>query len=144
MQSYSLQRLFIKAPYWMGIAADALWAVALVSPRLYGTMTGRPDFAPDLELRLAMGISASLMAGWTLLLAWGVRAPIERRAVILLTAFPVVAGMFGVALVSFLKGNTSNPWIMVKCAVLFTSMLTSYVLAARAAGKDIGPGSKTR
>ncbi len=71
------------------------------------------------------------MAGWTLLLLWAVRAPIERRAVILLTAFPVVFGMFVVALVGFLDGNSSNVWILVKSVILLVSMSASYVLAGR-------------
>ncbi len=121
----------IKAPYWMGIVADAAWTVGLVSPAVFGLMTGRPDFDPDLEYRLVMGIGASLMAGWTLLLLWAVRAPIERRAVILLTAFPVVFGMFVVALVGFLDGNSSNVWILAKSVILFVSMSASYVLAGR-------------
>ena len=55
----------IKLPYWLGIAADALWAVALFSPRVFGLLTGRPGFSPDLEVRLIMSIGGTLMTGWT-------------------------------------------------------------------------------
>ncbi len=130
------KRLFlIKAPYWVGIAADTLWTVALLWPRLFGVVTGRPGFAPDLDERLVMGIGASLMAGWTFLLVWAVRAPIERRAVSLLTAFPVVTGLFLVSLVGFLHGSTSNIWLMAKTLVLFVAMVGSFVLAQQEAGR---------
>jgi len=60
-----------------------------------------------------------------------VSEPIERRFVILLTAFPVVFGLLIVVLVGFIEGNTSNIWILIKSTILFVSMVTSYVLADR-------------
>lgn len=123
-------RMFlIKLPYWLGIAADALWAIALFSPAVFGLLTGRPGFNPDLENRLIMAIGGTLMTGWTFLLIWALQDPIERRAVILLTAFPVVFGLFVVTLVGQVKGGTSNLWILCKTIVLFVSMVASYVLA---------------
>ncbi len=119
----------IRLPYWLGIAADALWAVALFSPKVFGLLTGRPDFKPDLEVQLIMGIGGTLMTGWTFLLIWALQDPIGRRAVILLTAFPVVFGMFLVALVGFIKGGTFSAWILCKTTVLFVSMVASYWLA---------------
>jgi hypothetical protein len=125
-------RMFlIKVAYWLGIAADTLWAVGLLFPRIFGILTGRPDFNPDLQIRLIMGIGGSLMTGWTFLLLWAVRKPIERRVVILLTAFPVVFGLSMVTLIGFLKGNTSSIWILIKNSLLFISMITSYILAGK-------------
>ena len=40
-------------------------------------------------------IAASLMLGWTGLLVWGSCKPVERRAVLLLTVAPVLAGLAG-------------------------------------------------
>jgi hypothetical protein len=126
------QRLVvIKMAYWLGIGADALWAVGLLVPQVFGMLTGNPDFYPDVQMRLIMGIGASLMTGWTGLLVWAVRKPIERRGVILLTAFPVVFGLFIVALVGFLGGNTWNLWLLSKTTILFIAMVTSYFLAGR-------------
>lgn len=79
----------IKFPYWLGIVADALWAVALFSPVVFGMLTGQNNFNPDLQIRLIMGIGGILMTGWTLLLLWAVGQPVERRAVIPITAFLV-------------------------------------------------------
>ena len=75
------------------------------------------------------------MSGWTSLLLWAVRKSIERRVIVLLTAFPVVFGIFMAALNEFLNGITSNVWILVKNAILFISMVTSYVLAGEMAEK---------
>jgi hypothetical protein len=124
------QKMFlIRLPYWLGIVADALWAVALFSPTVFGLLLGRPDFQPETEVRLIMAIGGTLMAGWTCLLAWALQDPIGRRAVILLTAFPVVFGLFLVALVGFIKGGAFSAWILAKTTLLFLTMLTSYGLA---------------
>ncbi len=132
------KRMFlIKIAYWLGIGADALWAVALLYPPLFGILSGRPDFNPDLELRLAMGIGGSLMTGWTLLLLWAVREPIDRRFVILLTAFPVVLGMSVITLIDVLHGNTFISWSLGKTTVLMISMTTSYILAGKMVEEDV-------
>ena len=119
----------IKLPYWLGIGADALWAIALLSPTVFGLLLGRPDFNPELEVRLIMAIGGTLMTGWTCLLIWALQDPIGRRAVILLTAFPVVFGMFLIALAGFIKGGTFSAWILIKTTILFVSMVVSFGLA---------------
>ena len=113
----------------MGIGADTFWALLLLYPKLFGILTGIVNYNPDLQTRLIMGIGGTLMTGWTFLLLWAVRKPIERRVVILITAFPVVFGLFIVALIGYLEGNTGNIWILVKTSILFMSMITSYNLA---------------
>lgn len=121
---------FIKVPYWLGIAADALWAVALLFPTVFGVLVGVENFSPDWQMQSVMTIGGILMAGWTVLLLWAVRRPIERRFVILLTAV-VVAALFLLALVNVLKGNANEYWILIKCLILFVAMLTSYIQAGR-------------
>ena len=118
----------IKLPYWMGVAADALWAIALFFPSVFGALTGVNGFSPDWQMQSVMAIGGVLMGGWTLLLVWAVQRPAERRFVILLTAV-VVAALFLLTLINVLKGNTSEYWILIKCLVLFGAMLTSYSLA---------------
>jgi hypothetical protein len=129
MNQTKKRTFLIKYPYWLGIAADALWAIALFVPSFFGMLTGNPEFDPDLQVRLIMGIGGSLMTGWTFLLIWAIRKPIERRSVILLTAFPVVFGIFIVTLIGFMSGATSNIWILVKAIILMISMITSYILS---------------
>ena len=118
--------LTMRTAYWLGVIADALWTVALVSPPVFGLLTGRPGFDPDLPFRLTMGIGASLMAGWTLLLVWGSCNPVERRGVLLLTACPVITGLSVVAVVGIVNGGASNYWILGKLALLIGFMLTGF------------------
>ena len=120
---------WIKLAYWLGIGADAFWAVVLLFPQVFGLITGNPNFDPAFQMKQVMGVGGTLMTGWTFLLIWAVRKPIERRFVILLTAFPVVFGLFFVSLVGYLEGNTANLWLLFKCPILFISMVTSYILA---------------
>ena len=127
---------WIKLAYWLGVVADAVWAVGLLLPQVFGTLTGRPEFNPDFQTRVIMGMAGSLMIGWTLLLLWAVREPIERRVVILLTAFPVVLGMFIISLIEVLHGNTFIVWALIKSTVLMVSMTTSYVLAGKLAKSE--------
>lgn len=111
----------IKAVCWFGVAADGLWTVALVWPELYTIFTGRAFGGDDLTTRLIAGIAASLMAGWTVLLAWTAQNPIERRDVLAFTAIPVVAGLFGLTLVGHFLEQGRTGWILFKqlgCSLL--------------------------
>jgi peptidoglycan/LPS O-acetylase OafA/YrhL len=119
----------VKSICWMGVAADALWAVALIHPKFYGVLTGKLQAPPDLDQRLVMGIAASLMAGWTLLLAWTAAKPVERRTVMLLTAVPVIAGLTIVTAIGMVNGHAANHWIMGKCLFLLISMLAGVHMA---------------
>ncbi len=133
MNAQKKENFLIRLGYWLGIGADALWAVALFFPPVFAMLTGTPGFNPDLQVRLIMGIGGSLMTGWTCLLIWAVRKPVERRFVILLTAFPVVSGMFVVTLIGALNSDAPNIWILLKTVILIISMVTSYILASKRA-----------
>jgi hypothetical protein len=111
---------------WIGVAADALWTIAFVFPQFYGILTSNPDLQVDFPLRMALGIAGSLMAGWTLLLAWTAKNPVDRRMVMALTAVPVVAGLFFVALIGVVNGSISTAWILFKCGFLSIAMLWGY------------------
>ena len=85
--------LLLRVCYWIGAVADALSAIVMLLPKLGGSMYGIPDFNPGYEYRYAIGLGASLMIGWTFLLIWADRRPVERRGVLLLTVFPVLFGL---------------------------------------------------
>jgi hypothetical protein len=129
MNHNDVRNLAIVLPYWLGIGADALWAIALFTPWVFSILTGNPELVPDQELRPVMAIGGVLMTGWTILLLWAVQEPIQRRFVILVTAFPVVFGFLIISLVQVLQGNTLQIWIVVKTTVLFSLMIGSYFLA---------------
>jgi hypothetical protein len=85
--------ILLRFCYWIGAVADAISAIVMLFPRLGGSMYGISDFNPGYEYRYAMGLGASLMIGWTFLLIWADRKPVERRGVLILTVFPVLFGL---------------------------------------------------
>lgn len=130
MNDQKKKMLLIKLPYWLGIGADTLWAVGLLFPQVYGALTGKAEFNPDFQTMQILRIAGILMTGWTFILIWGVRKPVERRFIILLTAF-VVIGISMVAFNDLLNGNTFFIWILIKSSLLIVTMITSYVLAGK-------------
>lgn len=79
------RKLFVLFAYGVGALLDAGAAAAILANYLNGM-----GDAKEILLRDA-GRAFALMVGWTLLLIWGVLKPYERRGVLLLTAFPVMA-----------------------------------------------------
>ena len=75
--------IWLRISYWVGAIADGLATLRMLFPKIsYGV-----------EYRYALGLGASLMLGWTFLLVWADRRPLERKGVLLLTVFPVVTGI---------------------------------------------------
>ncbi|MFH2060246.1 MAG: hypothetical protein ABIJ59_15255 [Pseudomonadota bacterium] len=116
----------LKSVCWIGAIADGFWTIALLWPALFVWVTGNADLNPDLSTRLIMGIAASLMAGWTCLLVWAANNPVERKAVLLFTAIPVVAGLIGVTIIGMMNGSSATVWILIKCSLLGFAMLYGY------------------
>lgn len=85
--------LWIRSFYWLGAILDARAGIILFMRRYLEL----PDFvrnsgsgAEVLGALYGVGQACALMWGWTLLLIWAGRKPLERRGVILLTISPVV------------------------------------------------------
>lgn len=74
---------WLRASFYCGAAADALVGILILIPSRMG----------ESEFTFAMRLAAALMFGWTALLVWGSKAPMERRGVLLLTIMPVIAGI---------------------------------------------------
>ncbi len=130
---------FMKITCWIGIAADALWAIAFIFPSLYGALAGIPNFDPGIQLRISLGIAGSLMSGWTFLLLWAVQKPVERKEVMLLTAFPVIIGLFitsSAQVFLSLKSFESIAWILIKLTLLIVFFTTSYIFGRQLSQKD--------
>jgi hypothetical protein len=94
----------LRAAFWMGAVLDAVMLPPMLVPSIGGAMFGIADFHPGPEYRYAMYVGAALMAGWTALLVWADRKPVERRDVILLTLFPVMAGLIGASIYAASSG----------------------------------------
>ena len=85
--------LLVQIAFLVGAVTDGLAIIPMLSRRVGVALFGGDSSRNSTEYRYAMGIAASLMAGWTLLLLWGAASPIERRDILLLTVFPVVTGI---------------------------------------------------
>lgn len=83
----------LRVAYLAGAVVDAVMVVPLLVPGAAAAMLGLHGFAPAPDYRYAAALCAALMAGWTALLVWASRAPVDRRGVLLLTVFPVLAGL---------------------------------------------------
>lgn len=82
-----------RVAFLLGALTDGLAILPMLSRPLAVALFGGEPSRNYPEYRYAMGIGASLMAGWTVLLLWGAVHPIERRALLLLTVFPVITGI---------------------------------------------------
>lgn len=77
----------------IGAAFDGLVLLPMLIPQLAAKVFGFERFLPGADYQYAINIAASLMLGWTFLLFWAAWRPIERRAVLGLTAIVVACLM---------------------------------------------------
>lgn len=84
---------WLRLSFRVGAAVDALAAVQMLYPPLFGFGMGLSEFDPGHDYQFAMGMGASLMLGWTALLVWADQKPMERMGVLPLTVFPVIVGL---------------------------------------------------
>lgn len=91
----------LRAAFLIGAVADAGALLPMLLPSLAVRLWGLQDVSGS--YRVAMGCAASLMLGWTLLLVWAARQPLERRAVAALT-FLVVGGLIVTEVVAAVSG----------------------------------------
>ncbi len=87
----------------IGAITDGLAMIPMLLPQLGAALFGGDFSRLGVEYRYAMGIGASLMAGWTALLIWGSIKPMERRGILVLTIFPVVTGIVGASIYGIQK-----------------------------------------
>lgn len=106
MSSVSIETvtLLARAAFWVGAVTDGLAILPMLSRRIGVALFGGDPSGGSAEYRFAMGMGASLMAGWTLLLFWGAESPIERRGLLLLTVCPVIAGIVLATVIAARRG----------------------------------------
>ena len=88
------QVIWLRISYWVGAIADGLATLRMLFPKI----------AYGVEYRYALGLGASLMLGWSFLLIWADRKPLERKGVILLTVFPVITGLILAEIYALVSG----------------------------------------
>ena len=131
----------LRLSYWIGAIADLIVGIGMVYPRFlaYALRLEAPPLA--IETRCALGMGASLMFGWTALLLWADRKPLERSGVLVLT----VAVIFGLAFTT-LYGSLSGyiPLVGAVSVWIFQAFLIILFLSACsiATKEKFGPTKK--
>jgi hypothetical protein len=126
---------WLRLSFRAGAILDFLAAIQMLFPAVFAATNGLGDFHPGREYFYAMGMGALLMLGWTVLLLWADRKPLERRGILPITVFPVIAGMIlneghAVWVSGFLSiGSVIPIWILQM--VLSVVFLVSYFRAGK-------------
>lgn len=108
---------WLRISYWAGAIADGFAALRL----LFAEMM--PGASSDVGYNLGMKWGVALMLGWTLLLIWADRKPLERKGVLLLTIFPVITGLMATSIVTYIAG-----FVTIGSLVLNLVMLGSLIV----------------
>lgn len=127
----------IRAALWAGIIADAVSAVLMLIPDRFVQLYGL-GIIPSPEFGMGLMAGFPLMAGWTALLIWADRKPIERRGVLLLTSLIVIPGFVALEGWFILSGagtlHAMWPTFLMQ-AVLIAWFTHSYFVAGRIADR---------
>ena len=125
----------LRISYWVGAVLDAFSVLPLVIPIFGGAVYGIADLSVTMEYRFVSYIGASLMLGWTILLIWADRRPLERRGVLLITVFPVVLGLAFSGLYMMIAGMISItnlvPTLVVQACITFLFLFSYFYAGAR-------------
>lgn len=123
----------LRVSYWIGACADLIVGIAMVYPKFLALVLRLEEPPSSIETRCALGIGASLMFGWTALLLWADRKPLERKGVLVLTV-AVILGLSFTILYGFLGGyippaSAVSVWIFQ--AFLIVLFLLAYSLSIK-------------
>jgi len=129
--------VWLRVSFWIGAVFDLLDGLAMLFPGLLGVDKVLSIFSPTPASRFAFGMGAPVMLGWTVLLLWADRKPLERKGVLPITLL-VVLGEVANEIVAVQAGSipvgTLIPTWILQAAVcgLF---LFSYLYARRSESK---------
>ena len=112
----------LRAAFLAGAVTDACALAPMLSPTLAEVLWGFRDVSG--AYRFAMGYGASLMLGWTALLVWAFRRPLERRFVAALTVL-VIYGLV-LAEVAAVRAGTLAAWRMAPTWCLQAALLALF------------------
>lgn len=112
--------------YWIGILADTVATVLLLSPAAANAVF-QPQSTVITPVHMYVSrIAAALMSGWTVLLFWAQRRPVERADILLITLFPVVTALAAAAFLVALSGEIS-PTNLVPLLMLYITVFVTYI-----------------
>lgn len=122
------EKRILRAVFLAGAVTDAIALLPMLLPSLAIRLWGVHDVSGS--YRVAMGCAASLMLGWTILLVWASREPLERRAVAPLTLL-VISGIVVAEVVGTVSGIL-DAWRLVPTWCLQAVLIILFVRASQA------------
>lgn len=125
---------WLRISYWVGAVADGIVAAVMFAQAILALPSPLTRYVPETPYRYAMGLAGSLMLGWTILLLWADRSPVERRGVLIITIV-VIFGLMGSSVFSlsagFMPPRSVVPVLVFQVA-LITMFASSYAASRRA------------
>ncbi len=129
---------WLRISYRTGAVADGLAAAIMLSQAILGQPSPITQFVPEAPYRYAMGLAGSLMLGWTILLLWADRRPVERRGVLMITNVVIlglmVSGLYAVS--AEFVGIASGVSLLAVEAFLLLLFAASYLASVRNGGES--------
>ncbi|HZR80027.1 MAG TPA: hypothetical protein VFD92_02935 [Candidatus Binatia bacterium] len=122
------QEKLLRIAFLTGAVTDALALIPMTIPPAAALLWGFDDTSG--AYRFAMGYGAALMLGWTALLLWAHRRPIERRGVAALTVL-VIYGLVAAEIVAVRSGAIAA-WRMVPTWIVQAGLLALFAGAYHA------------
>ena len=120
--------LLLHIVYWIGIIADGISTIVLLSPELAKASFGLQTIPSSGPYLYVSRLAASLMLGWTILLFWADRKPVERKEILLITVFPVVVGIACAGLLSvtsqFIQLQTILPLLIFNLTLIILYLIS--------------------
>lgn len=83
----------LRISFWTGAVIDGLVGISMLFPSFWNTFNGLNSLDSTYVLNYALWFGAPLMLGWTVLLLWADRKPLERKGILIITVFPVILGL---------------------------------------------------
>lgn len=121
---------WLRLSYWTGALVDGLAFFEMLFPGALQIALGEVAPKPDIEFRLAQAFGAPLMIGWTVLLLWADRKPLERRGVLVITVVPVLLGLLIRGTVGAMAGVFAGATAVTAIALpVILGLLFSYSLS---------------
>lgn len=108
--------IWLRISYWAGAILDVIAALLMLNPVLFELLNRPTDLQVNSSYTYAMGMGAPLMIGWTVLLLWADRKPVERRDVLPITLLVVIGEI------------TVQVWGINSGFVPITAMIPTFIL----------------
>jgi len=124
--------IIVKIAYIVGIILDGLMGFDMF---LY-TFFGKSIYLQNQNIPISssttqpvMMLGTALMIGWTILLLWSLLKPIERKGMLIITAFPVVFLYLIYDIIQLVDGVNSILSVLIIRCFLIILLTVAYIFA---------------